>query len=156
MTLQSALAGVISEAVGILGFKRRGGSWYRHSEDLYSIVSIQKSKWDNSCYLNIGFMPDSEIEGPWMPESKCWVRFRFDSLNSVSVDDAQLLAEDASRDSSDSELQSLLVDRVATPVARLFGGVVNLTSLKVALESQIAKRVFVHREMRELLGGLEL
>ncbi|MEU0425855.1 DUF4304 domain-containing protein [Streptomyces canus] len=156
MTLQSALAGVISGTVGLLGFKRRGGSWYRHSGDLYSIVSIQKSKWDNSCYLNFGFMPNSEIEGPWIPESKCWVRFRFDSISSVSVDDAQLLVEDVSRDLSDSELQSLLVDRVATPASRLFEEVVDLASLKVALESRISKRVFVHREMRELLDSLYL
>ncbi|BBJ46895.1 hypothetical protein SSPO_096130 [Streptomyces antimycoticus] len=155
MTVQSAVVRVIGGAVKPLGFQRHGHSWYRVISDLYAVINVQKSRWDESCYVNIAFSPASQAENSWLPESKCQVRFRLDSLKSVTPEGLLLLRGDSGREVAEVEFRSSLAGKIGTPVAQFMSGITGLGDLKDALDSAVTERVFVHREMRSLLDSTD-
>ncbi|MGV9853618.1 DUF4304 domain-containing protein [Streptomyces sp. NPDC003442] len=151
--MQSAVVRVIGEAVKPLGFQRRGHSWYRVTSDLYAVINVQKSRWDESCYVNIAFSPASQAEDSWLPESKCQVRFRLNSLKSITPEGLLLLEENSRQEIGEGEFQSSLVEKIGTPIAQFMDDVTRLGDLKDALDSGVTEKVFVHREMRSLLSS---
>lgn len=153
MIVQSAVVRVVGEAVKPLGFQRRGHSWYRVTSDLYAVINVQKSRWDESCYVNIAFSPASEAEHSWLPESKCQVRFRLDSLKSITPEGLLLLEGGSGQGISESELQSSLLEKIGTPIAQFMADVTWLGDLKRVLDSDVTEKVFVHREMRSRLSS---
>ncbi len=80
--INSILLEALNEIFKPLGFKKKSAKWYRVSGDLYCIVGVQESRWDESCYVNIGFAPAANVKTEWLPESKCLVRFRADATRS--------------------------------------------------------------------------
>ncbi|MEU7365894.1 DUF4304 domain-containing protein [Streptomyces hygroscopicus] len=153
--MQSAVVRVIGEAVKPLGFQRHGHSWYRVTSDLYAVINVQKSRWDESCYVNIAFSPVSQAENSWLPESKCQVRFRLDSLKSVTPEGLRLLGVDSGREVSEVEFRSSLASKIGTPIAQFMSRITGLDDLKDALDSVVTERVFVHRGMRSLLDSAD-
>ncbi|MBD3007556.1 DUF4304 domain-containing protein [Streptomyces sp. 5-10] len=153
--MQSTVVRVIGEAVKPLGFQRHGHSWYRVTLNLYAVISVQKSRWDESCYVNIAFSPASQAENSWLPESKCQVRFRLDSLKSVTSEGLFLLGADSGREVSEVEFRSSIASKIGTPIAQFMSGITGLGDLKDALDSAVTERVFVHREMRSLLDSAD-
>ncbi|MBL1120185.1 DUF4304 domain-containing protein [Streptomyces sp. 110] len=151
--MQSAVVRVIGEAVKPLGFQRRGHSWYRVTSDLYAVINVQKSRWDELCYVNIAFSPASQAEDSWLPESKCQVRFRLNSLKSITPEGLLLLEENSKQEIGEGEFQSSLVEKIGTPIAQFMDDVTRLGDLKDALDSGVTEKVFVHREMRSLLSS---
>lgn len=93
MELRDELVEVVSEVLAPLGLKRRSNSWYRAGKDVYAVVSLQRSSWDSSVYVNVGFSPVEQADRGWLPDSKCQVRFRVDAVRSVSPAASALLSE---------------------------------------------------------------
>ncbi|MFG3296579.1 DUF4304 domain-containing protein [Streptomyces sp. NPDC048179] len=143
---------VFDEVFRPLGFRKKSGSWYRVSGDIYCIVGVQKSSWDESCYVNVGFAPTGTTKDGWLPEAKCLVRFRADAITSISREGLELLSE--REGVRPSELRSSLMEKIAVPVALSVDPIGSLGDLQSLLRSGVSGQVFIHREIREaLLGG---
>lgn len=151
MTVESALTDVLNEALRPLALRRRGSTWYRLGQTLYSVVDVQRSRWDDSCYVNIGFAPADRVPKSYLPESKCLVRFRLDALRSVAPADVRLLNEGSVAELGESSWRAAAAERIAAPVARLVAEVSDLDGLRDLLQTKVTERVFVHRDVRALL-----
>ncbi len=71
--INSVLLEAFNEVFKSLGSRKKSANWYRVSGDLYCIVGVQESHWDESCYVNVGFTPAANVKAGWLPESKCLV-----------------------------------------------------------------------------------
>ncbi|WP_066943736.1 DUF4304 domain-containing protein [Streptomyces lushanensis] len=134
-----------------LGFRKKSANFYRVSGDLYCVVGLQGSSWDESCYVNVGFAPAEKAKAGWLPESQCLVRFRADAIASISDDELKLLSREVTEGGKESEFRVSLVERIAVPVALTVGSIGALEDLKSLLQSGISGQVFIHREIRDVL-----
>ncbi|MGK5446738.1 DUF4304 domain-containing protein [Streptomyces radiopugnans] len=117
-----------------------------------AVVGVQESRWDESCYVNVGFAPAVNVKAGWLPESKCLVRFRVDAITSISREDFDLLSGRAAETSGEDDLRVGLVEKIATPVARAVNPIESIQGLKSLLRASVSDQVFIHREIRgELL-----
>lgn len=152
--INSILLEALNEVFKPLGFRKKSANWYRVSGDLYCVVGVQESRWDESCYVNVGFAPAVNVKAGWLPESKCLVRFRADAITSISREDLDLLSGEAPATSGEDDLRVGLVEKIATPVARAVNSIENIQGLKSLLRTSVSDQVFIHREIRgELLEG---
>ncbi len=150
--VNSILLEALNEVFKPLGFRKKSTSWYRVSGDLYCVVGAQGSRWDGSCYVNVGFAPVVNVKAGWLPESKCLVRFRADAIISISREDLDLLSGEAAETSGGDDLRVGLVEKIATPVARAVNPIESIQDLKSLLRTGVSDQVFIHREIRgELL-----
>lgn len=152
MTAQSGLTAILGGALKPMGFRRRRYNWSRAGGSLYSIVNVQKSEWgDTVCYVNLGFSPADRVADGWQAENKCHVRFRFDALLSTLPEDLRLLDQDRADDMGVSAWEMAVADRIAQPIARLLACAHEVSDLRNLLHSKVSARVFLDRDMRELL-----
>ncbi|MFE7500528.1 DUF4304 domain-containing protein [Streptomyces albidoflavus] len=150
--INSVLLEAFNEVFKSLGFRKKSANWYRVSGDLYCIVGVQESRWDESCYVNVGFTPAVNVKAGWLPESKCLVRFRADAITSISREDLDLLSGEAAKASGEDDLWVGLLEKIANPAARAVDPVENMQNLKSLLRTSVSDQVFMHREIRgELL-----
>ncbi|MEU2747851.1 DUF4304 domain-containing protein [Streptomyces collinus] len=150
--VNSILLEALNEVFKPLGFRKKSANWYRVSGDLYCVVGVQESHWDESCYVNVGFAPAVNVKAGWLPESKCLVRFRADAITSISREDLDLLSGRAAETSGEDDLRVGLVEKIATPVARAVNPIESIQGLKSLLRTSVSDQVFIHREIRgELL-----
>ena len=59
---------------------KHSGSWYRESEDVISVLNLQKSQYSLSYYVNVGFWIKALGEERFPKEHKCHVRVRLGDL----------------------------------------------------------------------------
>ncbi|MFG2960812.1 DUF4304 domain-containing protein [Streptomyces sp. NPDC048291] len=149
MVNSAPLLEVFDEVFRPLGFRKKSGSWYRTSGDIYCLVGVQKSSWDESCYVNVGFAPTGTTKDGWLPENKCLVRFRVDAITSISREALELLSEGRREGVRPNELRSSLMEKIAVPVALLVDPIRSLGDLQSLLRSRVSGQVFIHREIRE-------
>jgi hypothetical protein len=152
MMVESELATLFSKATESLGFRRRGLNWYRRGEQLYSMVNLQRSRWDDLVYVNIAFSPTGEVAGEWQAESKCSVRLRVEAIRSVKKEDLLLLSGAEAAELSDNEWRAAVIARIVDPVVGILVEAVDISSLKEILQKDVTDRVMIHREMRNLLN----
>lgn len=149
--VNSILMGALNEVFKPLGFRKKSANWYRVSGDLYCVVSIQASSWDESCYVNIGFAPAVKVKAGWLPESKCLVRFRVDAITSIPREGLDLLSGEAAEAHGEDTLRADLVEKVASPVAQAISSIESIQDLKSLLHTSVSDQVFIHREIRDEL-----
>ncbi|RMB81837.1 DUF4304 domain-containing protein [Streptomyces shenzhenensis] len=150
--VNSILLEALNEVFKPLGFRKKSANWYRVSGDLYCVVGVQESRWNESCYVNVGFAPAVNVKAGWLPESKCLVRFRADAITSISREDLDLLSGEAVETSGEDDLRVGLVEKIAAPVARAVNSIESIQGLKSLLRTSVSDQVFIHREIRgELL-----
>ncbi|PWI12598.1 hypothetical protein DI272_43830 [Streptomyces sp. Act143] len=149
--VKTILVEALNEVFKPLGFRKKSTNWYRVSGDLYCVVSVQDSSWDESCYVNIGFAPAAKVKASWLPESKCLVRFRADTITSISREGLDLLSGEVAEAGGEGGLRVALVEKVASPVARAVNSIDNIQGLTSLLRTSISDQVFIHREIRDEL-----
>ncbi|WP_437036066.1 DUF4304 domain-containing protein [Streptomyces sp. enrichment culture] len=150
--VNSILLKALNEVFKPLGFRKKSASWFRVSGDVYCVVAVQESRWDESCYVNVGFAPAVNVKAEWLPEAKCLVRFRADAISSISREDLGLLSGQAAEARGEDSLRMGLVEKIATPVARAVNPIDSIQGLKCLLHTSVSDQVFIHREIRaELL-----
>jgi hypothetical protein len=154
VTVAAALADAMDDAMTPLGFRRRRTNWSRLGDTLYSVINLQKSRWGEWLYVNLGFSLPDRVANSWTPESRCLVRFRADTLTAIEPEALRLLEADRVLTMEHDELRELLAERIASPIAETMAVAADLDGLKNVLESRTSGQVFVHREMRELLLSL--
>lgn len=138
----------LNEVFKPLGFRNKSANWYRVSGDLYCVVGVQESSWDESCYVNIGFAPAAKVKAGWLPESKCLVRFRADAITSISREGLDLLSQEVAESRGEGGLRVDFVEKVAYPVARAVDSIESIQDLKSLLRTSVSDQVFIHREIR--------
>lgn len=62
-----------------IGFKRRGATWHRATDETIQVVNVQGSQWGPEYYLNIGTYLRALGAEATPPESRCHVRARIES-----------------------------------------------------------------------------
>lgn len=151
MSISTELAEALNGAFKPFKFRRRGKNWYRVTDDLYSIVNIQKSPWGEEYYVNIGFSPSGHARNSWIAVSKCWVRFRVESILSFSFDDIRLL--DAQFDGTiGGDLRENIAEKIVAPVVQVVEVARTLRDLSEILTSKVSRSYFIHKDMRKILG----
>ncbi|WP_329373378.1 DUF4304 domain-containing protein [Streptomyces sp. NBC_00669] len=146
--VNSILLEALNEVFKPLGFRKKSANWYRVSGDLYCVVGVQESRWDESFYVNVGFAPAVKVKAGWLPESKCLVRFRADAIASISREDLDLLSGEAAEASGEDGFRVGLVEKIATPLARAVNPIENIQGLKSLLRTSVSDQVFIHHEIR--------
>jgi hypothetical protein len=62
------------------GFVKKSGSWYRASDEVITVLNLQKSQYGLSCYVNIAFCLRALGAETFPQEQKCHIRFRLEIL----------------------------------------------------------------------------
>jgi hypothetical protein len=150
MTPQAEIEGLLTDQTRGLGFLRRGSNWVRKGPDLYTVVNLQHSRWDDTLYINVGFHAAEDVEGEWLPESKCGVRFRIDALHGVAAGGLQMLSNSYVPPEG-TALREALASGIVGPLAELIELASSLEGLKRALETMVSGRVMVSAKMTRRL-----
>jgi hypothetical protein len=151
MSICSTLAQVFNAVLQPEGFQRRSRSWYRMRGGIYAVVNLQKSSFDETCYVNVGFSPAEHVKEEWQPEQMCQVRFRADALRAISNDDLALLDPSVGGRLDDASWSANARERIVLPVATSVVGVANLDNLRSLIRNDLSGRLFIHKEIRELI-----
>lgn len=149
--MQSDLTAVLGRELAPLGFRRRRHSWFRAGPDLYAVVTVQKSAWDEQCFVNLGFAPAGQVPTGWAAESRCPVRFRFDSLHSTGAHDLRLLDPGAIELLGRDGWTAAVTARIARPIAALQAH--DLPGLHSQLSARVSGRVFLAHDLHWMLPG---
>ncbi|WP_402462183.1 DUF4304 domain-containing protein [Isoptericola aurantiacus] len=147
----SNLVEAFKQAFKPLGFKKKVANWYRSSGDLYTVVGLQDSSWDGSNYVNIGFAPVAYAKSGWLADSKCLVRFRAESITSISRDSLILLSGRTMKEVAGDDLRAAVLEHIANPVARVVDPVEDIQDLKMLLRTKVSDQVFIHRDIKKEL-----
>jgi hypothetical protein len=150
--LQDELVAVMNDSLVPIGFRRRGSSWHRTAQAAYAVVNLQRSNWDDSVYVNVGFSPAEQATRGWIPETKCQVRFRVDSIRSVSPAGVALLNDAELTSIGDKEWRERIRKDLIAPLVELLERAVDLESLGKIVQSELSAKVMIHREVRARIG----
>ncbi len=63
------------------GFKKKGDSWYRHSDGVILVTNLQKSNFGEQYYVNLAVWLTDVAEAQQPKEHHCHVRVRATSLD---------------------------------------------------------------------------
>ena len=93
----SAIGKVLTAELASADFTRRGSTWRLIGDEVVAVVNLQKSRYSQTYFLNIGFWIRELGENTQPQEHKCHVRSRAGSLwASRSPSPNELLSEDSS------------------------------------------------------------
>jgi len=73
------------------GFRKRGGTWWRHLDDFIQVVNIQGSQWSKNFYINLGIYIRELGSKEWPAEPECHIRHRLESIYGVESGILELL-----------------------------------------------------------------
>ena len=68
--LESVLKPVLKKA----GFRKKGGTWWKHKQDFTQVINIQGSQFSKRFYLNLGVYLQALGKKEWPAEYDCHVR----------------------------------------------------------------------------------
>ena len=72
----------VSEALCDLGFKKKGKSWYRVTDETVQVTNLQRSQWGEQYYLNLGILIRALDDTRSPRPSKCHLVARLAMLDS--------------------------------------------------------------------------
>ena len=73
------------------GFRKRGSTWWRHSDDFIQVVNIQGSQWSKNFYINLGIYIRDLGDKQWPAEEQCHIRHSLESIYGVESGIVKLL-----------------------------------------------------------------
>lgn len=76
------LSQALSDELLPAGFRRKGSNWTKAGEDVVAVINLQKSNYDESYFLNLGFWLVELGENAEPKEEQCHVRTRADAVAS--------------------------------------------------------------------------
>lgn len=71
---------ILKDILKCQGFKLKGTSWYRLTDDFINVINFQKSLYSNLYYINIGIDKKIGNEDLYKPEYKFPIRLRIERL----------------------------------------------------------------------------
>lgn len=110
------LAGILSEVLVPIGFKRKGNYWLVNDNDITKIVSLQKSQFSNSFYINYGYIINAiPLNGLTMHiySGLC----SLDSNQNTRIKELLDLENNISNEDRSSELKKVLFEKMASEIS---------------------------------------
>jgi hypothetical protein len=151
-SIEADLASLLTEGTRPLGFRRRGNNWFRTGATVYSIVNLQRSRWDETLYVNIGFDAAANVPGDWRPERQCGVRFRIDAIDAVTAADLRLLDQEQQDRLGTEAWRTAVVERLVEPMVRVLVQATDISGLRDVLTTAVSRRVMIRADMRGLVA----
>ena len=74
--LESILKPVLKEA----GFRKKSGTWWKHTQGFTQVINIQGSQFSNRFFLNLGVYLHALGEQEWPAEYDCHIRARLSNI----------------------------------------------------------------------------
>lgn len=133
------------------GFRKSKRNFYRFGQSLYSVLNLQHSQLYGAWFVNFGFSPLTQADGKFLPENKCMVRFRAESVSAISRGGCALLDDDS--DSSDPLWEGSLIEKVVVPAVELLEAVRDAPTLAAVLKMDVTSQVFIHKDFRSILNS---
>ena len=120
---------ILKDILKCQGFKLKGTSWYRLTDDFINVINFQKSLYSNLYYVNIGIDRKIGNINLYKPEYKFPIRIRIERL---ITDKALLQALDFEHNISVSNRVELL-NKIVKYSIDFLDSVSNLEKLKLSL-----------------------
>jgi hypothetical protein len=120
---------ILKDIIKCQGFKLKGTSWYKLTDDFIYVINFQKSLYSNLYYVNIGIDKKIGNDNLYKPEYKFPIRFRIEELIS---DKAILQALDFERNFSVFDRLELL-NKIVKYSIDFLDSISNLEQLKLSL-----------------------
>jgi len=73
------LESILKPTLKELGFRKKGGTWWNHSDDYIQVISIQGSSYQKVFYINLGVYIREIGNNEWPAELDCHIRIRLNS-----------------------------------------------------------------------------
>ncbi|MBK8255163.1 MAG: DUF4304 domain-containing protein [Polyangiaceae bacterium] len=147
-----AVSMALSDLVVAAGFVRKRDTWYRATEDLIQVLNVQKSRYGQQYYLNLGIWlkPLGEVQFP--KENVCHVRIRARQLDEATrAEFEKCLDLDSGITPEERENQiRRLVDDVVLP---FFARCESIAQIRQVYNSGVLKRAAVLSTAQEFLTG---
>ena len=96
------LSAALSDELRPVGFVKKGATWYLRKQDVIAVLNLQKSNYDSTHFLNLGFWL-REIDDVQNPkDEQCHVRTRAEEIWPTETPNiAELLTIDATCDDAE-------------------------------------------------------
>lgn len=111
----------LSDAARPLGYRRKGGLFWKTGPELTALVHLQDSRWGKGVYVNVGVVPTRAVTGPVPPPVGRWgVAARAEGIGSPFQERFRLLAmgdPDAVRAEDAAEAFAWLMGWIETHLA---------------------------------------
>ncbi len=144
------LSAALTAELSPFGFTRRGSTWYRRTQDVIAVLNLQKSNYDATFFLNLGFWLRTieQVEHP--KEEQCHVRTRAEELwPTANPSIAELLSESTIGDDCGKRITAIRTFVREQVVPLLLKG---STISGIAALLEVHDGFLVRRVAREALG----
>lgn len=104
------LESILKPALKSYGFRKKGGTWWRHLDDFIQVINIQGSQWSKRFYLNLGVYIRELGDKEWPAEYDCHVRVRLSSIADSELVHKLLNYEKDIEDRSREKISEVVVE----------------------------------------------
>lgn len=104
------LQSILKPALKGHGFRKKGGTWWRHLDGFVQVINIQGSEWSKRLYLNLGVYIKDLGDKEWPAEYDCHVRVRLNSIANSTLVNKLLNYEEEHEDKERNKISEVLVE----------------------------------------------
>ena len=79
------LESILKSGLKAHGFRKKGGTWWKHLESFIQVINIQGSQWSKRFYLNLGVYIKELGDKEWPAEYDCHIRIRLNSISDSTL-----------------------------------------------------------------------
>lgn len=135
------------------GFKRRASHWYFKSPEVIHVINLQKSRFGDIFYINVGLVPDSmPIAGlPFPREYKCPIRIRLGSGMPEKEDAYIKEILDMDSDIPEHERKFGIVNIIEKYISPIIANTPDIESIKKAIKKRSIIGMQISKEGLEFL-----
>lgn len=139
----------LSSAMKGLGFTKQSGAWYKHDDHVIVVIHPQKSNFDDTIYLDIGFYLRRLGSEKFPKGQQCHIRCRAEDFiqRADQLKLFDLNAPEWELPNTTAIFETFLAERLLRPVDKLS----NLGELRQAFRGGLFKRCFVTAEVEAAL-----
>lgn len=132
------------------GFSKSGGSWYRSTDDVITVVELQKSQYGSQYYVNLALWLRSLGDATAPKEQECHVRTRLSRL-AGNEEDQLLVLLDNDVPMPDNERAERLAAFLSAHLGPALEAVASLGSLRDSLGKKVIAAALVTGPAQKLL-----
>lgn len=140
----------IDDCVSRQGLKKKGSYYYADSNDILTVIGLQKSSYANGYYLNLGYIIKQlrpNLEKPGYADGDFRLRFDFDK----EKNDGDFYDLDQHPDADKVKLEAAMEENLRTYVTQI----TSLDALKQFLAGQPHLLNIARYEAKQLLGFMK-
>lgn len=110
------LAGILSEVLVTIGFKKKGNYWVVNGDEITKMINLQKSQFSNSYYINYGYILNN------LPLGKHTMHIfkglgSLDSSENTKIKELLDLENNISNEDRANELKKVLFEKLVSKIS---------------------------------------